>query len=134
MVKKIKVASPENVPLKQEPPHIIFDFSMLSKLSYIDAKNDSKFFISFLNRLSELSKTTWNTVNTSARHSYGWEIIERQSFSKAAQERLPAGVDKLMVFRVSGDNHVFLGIRDTNVFKVIFIEYSFGDIYSHGKK
>lgn len=31
----------------------------------------------------------------------------------------------------NGDNHVFLGYRQQNTFEVIFIEYNFGDIYSH---
>lgn len=37
-----------------------------------------------------------------------------------------------MVFRATGDNHVFLGYHQKDTFEVIFIEYSFGDIYTHG--
>ena len=40
----------------------------------------------------------------------------------------------MLHYRATGDNHVFLGYRDNNVFQVIFIEYQFGDVYVHGKK
>ena len=37
-----------------------------------------------------------------------------------------------MMCCATGDNHVFLGYRQQNTFEVIFIEYNFGDIYTHG--
>lgn len=51
----------------------------------------------------------------------------------AAQTHVPKGMDSLLVFRATGDNHVFLGYREENVFQVIFIEYQFGDVYQHGR-
>ena len=74
----------------------------------------------------------WDAVNVSAKHSFGWEVMELKSMTKSAQLSVPAGMDKLLVFRATGDNHVFLGYRQQNIFEVIFIEYNFGDIYSHG--
>lgn len=75
----------------------------------------------------------WNTVNTSARHSFGMEKMQVTSLTAAARTHMPEGMTSLLVFRATGDNHAFLGYRDNNVFQVIFIEYNFGDVYSHGK-
>lgn len=70
-------------------------------------------------------------ANTSARHSYGMEKMKVSSMTQAAQVHVPIGMASLLVFRATGDNHVFLGYREGNVFQVIFIEYQFGDVYSH---
>ncbi|WP_343764404.1 hypothetical protein [Gangjinia marincola] len=43
-------------------------------------------------------------------------------------------VQHLQVFRATGDNRVFLGLRKENIFHVIFMEEQFGDIYNHGSK
>jgi hypothetical protein len=40
-------------------------------------------------------------------------------------------VEALTVFRATGSNHPFLGIRLEDTFQVIFIEACFGDIYDH---
>lgn len=50
---------------------------------------------------------------------------------KSIQNQVPANVEKLLVLRATGDNHAFLGIREDNIFQIIFIEYQFGDIYNH---
>lgn len=54
-----------------------------------------------------------------------------KSLNVSAQNLVPAGVDTLQVMRATGDNKVFLGVRNENVFNVMFIEHNFGDIYSH---
>lgn len=51
--------------------------------------------------------------------------------TRAAQSHVPEGMVSLLVFRATGDNHVFLGYREENVFQVIFVEYQFGDVYRH---
>lgn len=102
--------------------------------SYVDNHNDASFFISFLERLKELCSLDWNTANTSARHSFGMEKMLVDNLTAAAKQHVPEGMTSLLVFRATGDNHVFLGYRDSHVFQIIFIEYNFGDVYSHGKK
>ena len=79
----------------------------------IKRHNDSSFFISFLERLKKLSSLDWNTVNTSARHSFGFEKMPVDSLTAAAKQHVPVGMTSLMV---------------------LFIEYNFGDVYFHGKK
>ena len=136
MVKKfaIKQPKPQAAVIGKPQERIVFGFSELRPYSYVNCHNDSSFFISFFERLKKLSSLDWNTVNTSARHSFGFEKMQADSVSAAAKQHVPVGMTSLMVFRASGDNHVFLGYRDNNVFQVIFIEYNFGDVYFHGKK
>ena len=50
---------------------------------------------------------------------------------KRKKLNLTRDVGFLMAFRATGDNHVFLGFREGNVFQVVFVESSFGDIYNH---
>ena len=81
--------------------------------------------------MKKLGGIDWNTVNTSGRHSFGTEKMKVSDLTTSARQLVPAGVDSLIVLRATGNNHVFLGTRDENVFNVIFIEYQFGDVYKH---
>lgn len=118
---KIKKQQPIASPVGRAPAKVVFGFSELKDI-----------IIKFLGRLKQLSQLDWDAVNVSAKHSFGWEVMEVKNMTKSAQLSVPAGMDKLLVFRATGDNHVFLGYRQQNTFEVIFIEYNFGDIYSHG--
>ena len=133
MVKKfsIKKSRPLIAEIGKAQERIVFGFSELRPYSYVDSRNDSDFFISFLGRLKKLSTLDWNTVNLSARHSFGLEKMNVCDMTKAAQAQVPDGMTSLLVFRATGDNHAFLGYREGNVFQVIFVEYQFGDVYSH---
>lgn len=75
---------------------------------------------------------TWTQAYTTGKHSIGGlESMPVKSLNVSAQNLVPAGVDTLQVMRATGDNKVFLGVRNENVFNVMFIEHNFGDIYSH---
>ena len=129
--KKIKPQAIEPESVGKQSEKLVFGFSKLKPLSFVEAKNDSDFFINFLVRLQKLSDLDWNTVLRTQRHGFGKEFIEVSDLKPSAQHFLSDDVKKLMVLRSSGDNHPFLGIREGNVFHIIFIEYTFGDIYSH---
>lgn len=134
MAKRIKPPKAIEAPIigKTQQP-IVFNFSELQPFSYVEGKKDGTFFIKFLERLQKLSGLIWNCINGSARHSFGTEKLYVKDLTKAAENLVPKGMSSLTVFRATGDNHSFLGYRDANdVFKVIFIEYNFGDVYSHG--
>lgn len=133
MVKKFsfKKSRPLIAEIGKAQERIVFGFSELRPYSYVDSHNDSDFFISFLGRLKKLSTLDWNTVNLSARHSFGLEKMKVCDMTKAAQAHVPVGMLSLLVFRATGDNHVFLGYREGNIFQVIFVEYQFGDVYCH---
>lgn len=128
---KIKKQTPIAQPIGSNSEKLVFGFSELKDISYIKGEKDGKFFICFLSRLKKLSLLDWKTVSVSAKHSYGWEIMKVDNMTDAARTKVPAGMDKLLVFRATGDNHVFFGYRNQNIFEVIFIEYAFGDIYRH---
>lgn len=135
MVKKfsIKKQVPFVPVVGKSQERVVFGFSELRPYSYVENHNDTAFFISFLDRLKKLCCIDWNTINTSARHSFGFEMMKVSSLTKSAQQHTPSGMTSLMALRATGNNHAFLGYRDGNVFQVIFIEYQFGDIYNHGK-
>ena len=78
---------------------------------------EESFLLSYhLDRLKKLSSIDWNTANVSARHSYGLEKMNVCDMTRAAQSHVPEGMASLLVFRATGDNHVFLGYREENVF------------------
>ena len=93
---------------------------------------EGRFFIEFLNRLAKLSELGWSGIATSARHSYGLEQMPTATLRRTGN--LPpifSGVEKLDVFRATGDKRVFAGVRDGKVFHILMIEYAFGDVSPH---
>lgn len=123
--------------VKQEEPielkvgqkqYVSFGFDFLHDVSYTECKN-ADFFISLLQRLKKLCSLDWNEINKSQRHSFGYEKIPISAIKKDIS--IAKGIDYLFSFRATGSNHVFLGFREGNVFKVVFIESKFGDIYNH---
>ncbi len=109
---------------------ISFNFRYLSDRSYPDCK-DISFFIKYLERLSKLSSISWKQAQQSDRHGFGFETLGVESIKVALPAVVTEDVKKLLVFRATGDNHAFLGLREDDVFNVIFIESQFGDIYNH---
>lgn len=131
MTKKIKSQNDKVKPARPQQTKVVFGFSSLKPVSYVEAQNDSRFFVDFLNRLKKLSELEWNTLWTTQRHGLGTEMIGCKSLKPSIQEMVPEDMKKIIVLRATGDNHAFLGYRDGNVFQVLFIEYQFGDIYNH---
>lgn len=131
MAKRIKQEKFNDPAIKKTPSKINFNFSELREISYSKAKNDGLFFINFLRRLNKLCSLTWKDAERSARHSFGSETMLTSRLTASAQHNTPSGIDTLKVFRATGDNHVFLGYREDDIFYIVFIEYQFGDIYSH---
>lgn len=131
MVKIKKVPQHNAVESIRKPHYISFGFRYLHEASYVNC-NKADFFIKHFKRLQQLSQLTWEQIDVSNRHSFGYEKIPVTSIK--VKVNLTEDVKNLMVFRATGDNHSFLGIREEDVFQVVFIESDFGDIYSHGKK
>lgn len=133
MSRKFQLKEPTAASVKVEiqQDNIVFGFSEIRPFSYIDCRNDSEFFISFIERLKKLSSLTWKVIGTSARHSFGFEKLETKYLTPSAKTHVPKGMESLLVFRATGDNHAFLGYRDGNTFQIVFIEHDFGDVYKH---
>ena len=126
-MKKIKRQQPQQFEVKSIA-NVSFGFSYLHDISYPDCK-DGAFFVSYLKRLKKLSSVGWNVLNASGRHSFGWEKIPVNQIKKDV--KLSDDVSFLISLRATGDNRVFLGFREANVFQVVFIESKFGDVYDH---
>jgi hypothetical protein len=117
---------------KPEDRYPVFCFKYLQQYSYNNC-SDSSFFIAFLERLKKLGGLGWYAINGSARHSFGTEkisvdVLKPRLFPPIVTEE----VRELTVFRATGKNLPFLGLRLNDTFQVIFIETNFGDIYDHG--
>ena len=132
MSKKIKEQD-ESTSIKKKPEerYPVFCLKYLQPYSY-NTSSDASFFIEFLERLKKLGNRGWQGINGSHRHSYGTEKIP---IAQIKPNKLPPivtpEVSTLTVFRATGDNRAFLGIRLEDTFQVIFIEAKFGDIYDH---
>ena len=121
----------DNIFVSEKREEIVFSFKYLQDKSITD-KTQSEFYYKYLFRLKKLCELGWKEINKSHKHSFGTEKIPREQInSKSDIPILTDDVTKLTVFRATGDNHVFMGVRDDNCFYVIFIEANFGDIYSH---
>ncbi|MCA0380740.1 MAG: hypothetical protein LCH58_01160 [Bacteroidetes bacterium] len=131
MSKKIKKV--EDKPNMKQPEHRypVFCFKYLQPCSYLKC-NDASFFIEFLERMQKLGELGWKEIDKSGRHSFGTEKIPvKQIKPQLKPSILTPDVTELTVFRATGNNLPFLGIRLNDTFQVIYIETQFGDIYNH---
>lgn len=94
---------------------------------------DNVTFKHFLTRIQKLSTLTWEEINKSDKHQYGFEPIPRK---KIRQKKFPsivtAEMKSLIAFRYTGDKKPFLCVIQDGVIYPIFIEANFGDVYDHG--
>jgi len=131
---KKKIKTLEQTPaIKKNPPdrYPVFCFKHLQQHSYHKC-SDSSFFIVFLERLKKLGQLGWQGIHGSHRHSFGTEKIPIQNLKvNSFPPIITEDVTELTVFRATGNNLPFLGIRLDDIFQIIFIESAFGDIYPH---
>lgn len=124
---KIKTPTPNNIEL--DYPVFCFKHLQITK-----TKTDFKFYSDFIERLTKLCSLSWNDINTSHRHGFGTEKIPVDKIKPDLPKFVTPEVTDLTVFRATGDNRPFLGLRKNSVFHIIFIEENFNDIYDHGSK
>jgi hypothetical protein len=108
----------------------IFCFKYLSDKS-IKVCTDPKFYYDFLMRLKKLSELGWNEIRTAQRHSFGMEPVAKEKIKPELPACITPDVQTLHVFRANGNNLPFVGIQIQRIFRVLFIETQFGDIYNH---
>jgi hypothetical protein len=114
-----------------EDNYPVFCFKYLSETS-IKKCNDSKFFFDFLMRLRKLSELGWNEIRKSHKHAYGLEPISLKKIKpQVVLESITPDVVYLHALRANGKNLPFVGIQMQQLFRVLFIETNFGDIYDH---
>lgn len=132
MNKKLKKQE-ESASIKKKPEekYPVFCFKYLQRYSY-NSCTDASFFIEFLERLQKLGQLGWQQIQGSGRHSFGMEKMPiKQIKAKNYPSIVTEDVEELTVFRATGSNLPFLGLRIGDTFQVIFIETKFGDIYNH---
>ncbi len=112
----------------------LFSFEYFDDIS-VRKNKDAKLLGQLLNHLKELSCHSWGEISRAGRHSLiGFEKLPIECFvPQKFPEIVSEDTQKLMVFRASGDNRVMVGVRQDNVFYVIFVETEFGDICRHGR-
>ncbi len=82
-------------------------------------------------RLKKLSELGWKEIRQSDRHSFGMEKISIDNIRPKLPSCITPEVKHLHAFRATGNNLPFVGITVQNVFRILFIETKFGDIYKH---
>lgn len=107
----------------------LFCFKYLQSRSFVDCK-DGSFFSDFLKRLKDLSDLGWKQISVSHRHAYGMEKLTQEIIKPQLPGIITPDVP-LFAFRAVGNNLPFVGFREGNIFHILFIETSFGDIYDH---
>jgi hypothetical protein len=85
--------------------------------------------VAFAERICELGKMTWASIQASHKHSFGSEIIRNVNLPKPAC----IGDRAIIAFRYSGKKPM-VGFRDGRVLNIVWIERQFGDVYDHGGK
>lgn len=95
---------------------------------------DYKFYADFIERLKMLSNATWKLIDISDKHGIGTSKIPVNKIKPDLPPFVSPDVTHLTVFRANGDNRPFLGLRNENIFHVIYLEEKFNDIYNHGTK
>jgi hypothetical protein len=114
-----------------EANYPIFCFKYLSDVSIKKCSNP-RFFYDFLMRLRKLSELGWTEIRKSHRHAYGLESIPlNQIKPQVLPESITPDVKYLHAFRANGDNLPFIGIQMQRIFRILFLETNFGDIYNH---
>ena len=123
--------SREDMKSNPETNYPLFGFKYLFPTTHKDCK-DAGFFKDFLMRLKKLSDLGWREIEKSPRHSFGSEKIPIEQLHPNFQMPEEFKTQKrLTVFRATGNNHVFAGVRQENTFHILFIESEFGTLYDH---
>jgi len=114
----------------EQEDYPLFCFKYLSDVS-IKNCNNSKIFFNFIIRLQKLSELGWGEIKKTHRHGFGMEKIPISKIKHKLPSFISSEVKELDVFRATGSNLPFIGKQDRNIFRIFFIETTFGDIYDH---
>lgn len=104
-----------------------FDHGLLKKKK----QHNTDLCFCFLERLQKLSEYGWKAIMTSDKHGFGTEKIPVKQIKCSLPSIITPDVQHLLVFRAKGNNLPFLGLREKNIFHVLYIEPDFGVVYNH---
>jgi hypothetical protein len=129
---KKKQTQQNKITVKAHSGYPKFCFKYLVNEPKEDPKDRPGFYAEFIVRMKKLSNLGWNSIDLADRHGFGYEKIPLARIKiKNMPSIIAPEVTNLTVFRATGDNRAFLGIRIEDVFHIIFIEENFGDVYDH---
>lgn len=94
-------------------------------------KEDYRFCADFIVRLHKISQLTWSQIAVTQKHGFGTEKLPVGQIKVQLPNFVTPDVTHLTVFRATGDNRPFLGLRKGGIFHIIFFEEKFGDVYDH---
>lgn len=117
---KIKIPSPNEIELD----YPVFCFRHLQS----KPQDDYKFYAEFVERLKKISNLSWKQINVADRHGFGTEKLPISQNKPELPKFISPEITHLLVLRANGDNRPFLGLREKNIFHIIFIEENFNDI------
>ena len=83
---------------------------------------------SFLSKLNNLSKITWQEIMRSSRYKNGTEIINSKQIKKPLPKEITPDMN-ILVFHLQ-DLFRLIGVRDGKVFYTLFIDIN-GELYNH---
>jgi len=130
---KKEFAQAINITNKKQDLYPIFCFKYLMNEPKRDPAGKAGFYAEFITRLKKLSNLGWKEINASGRHGFGYEKIPIKNIKKNNfPSIITPEINDLVIFRATGDNRAFLGIRSDDIFHIIFIEEDFDDVYVHG--
>jgi hypothetical protein len=137
-IKHIKNPIQDNFKINKEiivlgEDYPLFCFKYLSTKSFKKNKNPV-FLYDFLLRLNKLSNLGWKEIRCSNRHKFGMEQIPVNKIKAELPPFITPDIKNLHVFRANSNNNSFVGLQCGKIFRIIFIEANFDDIYDHNRK
>ena len=89
---------------------------------------EDKSIKSFLSKLNNLSKITWQEIIRSSRYKNGTEIISSNQLKKPLPKEITLDMN-ILVFHLQ-DLFRLIGVRDGKVFYALFVDIN-GELYNH---
>jgi hypothetical protein len=105
---------------KKQNSYPVFCFKYLMDEPKCDPESRAGFYAEFITRLKKLSNLGWNAINVSGKHGFGYEKIPIDNIKpKNLPSIITPEIKDLVVFRATGDNRAFLGIRNCDIFHIV---------------
>ena len=109
----------------------VLDYPVFSFTYFADKKHgfDCKpeEFRSLIMKLKRLGQLTWNQIDSSDRHSNGYEKID---LSQIHENTEMFSTDNALVFRYKGTK-AMIGFRKSHIYHVVYLDDDYS-VYNHG--
>ena len=115
------------IPKKSDELFPIFSFRFMSDGEFSYKNCNGKQLEAFVGKLCRISQLTWRDIHNSSKETNGYEQIKTlaSKLPQSLQGEIP------MAFRFDGRDGRFVGVRQEEVFHIIWIDTKF-KLYTHG--